>query len=140
MLGKNVPPDTCFSAGARHAIGAPSLHQRLAIRLLIEADLYHVHAHIEAEYRAREGERRAPLSRAGLGSEPLDAGLLVVEGLSYGRIGFVAARRAHPLVFVVDLGRRIESPLQPARPIERGGTPLAVDLPVRFGDFDRAFR
>src|SRR5271167_528948 len=102
MLGKDVPPGACFSARARHALGTPSLHQRLAVRLLLKTHFHHVDANVEAKHGARKGERRAPLSSAGLGSEPLDAGLLVVEGLSYGRVGFVAARRAYSLVFVVD--------------------------------------
>src|SRR6516162_2920876 len=105
MFCEDAPPGICFAARARHALGAPSFHHRLAIGLLIEADAYHVHAHIEAEYRTREGERRAPLPGAGLGGKSLDASVFVVEGLSYRRVGFVAARRAHPFIFVVDPGR-----------------------------------
>src|SRR6516164_2165166 len=126
MFCEDAPPGICFAARARHALGAPSFHHRLAIRLLIEADPYHVHAHVEAEYRTREGERGAPLPGAGLGGKSLDASVLVVKGLGYGGVGFVAARRAHPFIFVVDPCRRIERPLQSARSIEWRGPPLAV--------------
>src|SRR6516162_101848 len=87
MFCEDAPPGICFAARARHALGAPSFHHRLAIRLLIEADPYHVHAHVEAEYRTREGERGAPLPGAGLGGKSLDASVLVVKGLGYGSGG-----------------------------------------------------
>src|SRR5271166_4930717 len=127
MFGKDAPPGMRFAAWARHALSTPSLHHRLAVRLLLEAYLHHIDAHIETEHGARVGERGAPLPGAGLGGEPLDAGLLVVKGLGYGGVGFVAARRAHPFVFVIDPGGRIERPLQPARSIERRRAPLTVD-------------
>src|SRR6516162_9325199 len=138
MFCEDASPSTCFSAGARHALSAPSLHQRFAIRLLVEAHFHHINAYIEAEHRACKGERRTPLPGAGLGGEPLHTSLLVVKRLGYGGVGFVAARRPHPFVFVVDPGGRIERPLQATRPIERRRTPLTIDFAYWFGDLNRA--
>src|SRR6516165_6144366 len=127
MFCEDAPPGICFAARARHALAAPSFHHRLAIGLLIEADPYHVHAHIEAEYRTREGERGAPLPGTGLRGKSLDASVLIVKGLGYSGVVFVAARRTHPFIFVVDLGRSIERPLESACPIKWRGPPLTVD-------------
>src|SRR6516225_6266585 len=138
MFSEDTPAGICFSARARHAFGTPSLHQRLAVRLLLETDFDHIDAHIEAEYNACKGERRAPLAGTGLGGEPRDTGLLVVKGLGHRGVGFVTSGGAHPFVFVIDLGGGIERPLQPARPIERRRSPLTVDFADRLGDFDRA--
>src|SRR6202030_3749812 len=38
MLRQILPPGICFLTGARDALGAPSLHQRLAVGLLLETD------------------------------------------------------------------------------------------------------
>src|SRR6516225_10371087 len=138
MFREDAPPRICFRARARHALSTPGLHQRLAVRFLLEAHFHHIDAYIEAKHGARKGERRAPLPGAGLGGESLDAGLLVVKGLGHSGVGFVAARWAHPFVFVVDPGGRIERPLQPARPIERRWPPLTVDFADWFGDLDHA--
>src|SRR6516165_6559253 len=131
MFGKDAPPSACFGARACHALSTPSLHQRFAVRLLLETHFHHIDAYVEAEYGACKGERRAPLPRAGLGGEPLDTGLITVKGLGDGGVGFVATCRAHPFVFVVDPGRRIECPLQPARSTKRGRPPLTIDFADR---------
>src|SRR5882762_11287185 len=103
MFLQDAPPGICFAARARDALGTPSLHQSLAVRLLLEAHLHHVDAHVETKHRAREGERRTPLPGAGLGREPPDAGFLVIKGLSHGGVRLVAASWAHPFIFIVDL-------------------------------------
>ena len=46
----------------------------------------------------------------------------------------MGAGRAHPFVLVVDVGRGIEGALPSARPVERAGPPLSVDLPDVAGD------
>src|SRR6516165_8949668 len=138
MFSEDTPAGICFSARARHAFGTPSLHQRLAVRLLLEADFDHIDTHVETKHSARKGKCRAPLAGTGLGGEPRDASLFVVKGLGYRGVWFVAAGGAHPFVFVIDFGGGIERSLQPARPIKRRRSPLAVDFADRLGDFDRA--
>ncbi len=104
---------------ARDAAGAVGLHQRPAIRLLVVRHAHHEHLHVDAEERAREGERRPPLARAGLGGDLPDAGLPVVEGLRHRGVRLVAAGRAHALVLVVDAGRRLQRLLEAAGAVER---------------------
>ena len=125
-------------ARAGDAGRAVGLHQRPAIGLLIVRDPDHVDLDLEAEQRAGEGERRAPLAGAGLGGELLHPRLLVVEGLRDGGVGLVAAGRADALVFVKDAGRRAERLLQVAGAIERRRPPHAIDVAHRPGDLDFA--
>ena len=128
-----------LGAGAGNAGRAPGLHQRLAVRLLVEAGLHHEDAHLQPEQRAGEGQRGAPLAGAGFGREPFHAGFLVVEGLRNGSVRLVAAGRADAFILVVDPGRGAERTLQPPCAEQRGGAPLPVDLAHRTGDFDFAF-
>jgi hypothetical protein len=123
-------------ARARHDLGAEGLHQDAPIRLLLIGDLDHVDLALQAEEAAGLRQGRAPLAGAGLGRQARDALLLVVVRLRDGRVGLVAARRAHALVLVVDVGRRIERLLEPARAIERRGPPQAQDVPHLVGDLD----
>ena len=58
--------------------------------------------------RARERERGAPLARARLRREPVDAGLLVRVRLRHGGVRLVRARGRDALVLVVDARRRLE--------------------------------
>ena len=94
--------------------------------------------HLEAEQRAGEGQRRAPLAGAGLGAELLDAGLGVVPGLRHGGVGLVAAGGRDAFVLVVDLGRRAQRLLQAVGADQRGRPPQLEDLAHRLGDRDLA--
>ncbi len=125
---------------AWHAAGAVGLHQRSPVRLLVVRHAHHEDLHVDAEQGAGEGQRRAPLARAGLGGDLPDAGFLVVEGLGHRRVRLVAARRAHALVLVVDAGGRLERLLEAARAEQRRRTPLPVDVAHGPGDLDLALR
>ena len=96
-------------------VGAPGLHQDAAVGLLVVADAHHVDRRTHVEDRAGHGQRAAPLARAGLGGDALDALHLVVVGLRDGGVGLVAAGRADALVLVVDVRRGVERLLQFAR-------------------------
>ena len=122
----------------RQAARAEGLHERAPVRLLVVRDAHLKHQHLEAEQVAREGQRRAPLARTGLGRQALDARLLVVERLRDGGVRLVRARRAHALVLVEDLRGRTQDLLQPVRAIQRRGTPEPVDLAHRLGDLHLA--
>ncbi len=102
-------------ARARDAGRAVGLHQRPPIGLLLIGDLDHVDLDLEPEQGAGEGERGAPLARAGLGRELRHAFLLVVEGLRDRGVGLVAAGRADALVFVEDARGGAERLLQTPR-------------------------
>ena len=63
------------------------LHHQAAVGLLVVADAHHVDSHSRPKMRAGEGQRAAPLAGAGLGGQPLDAGLAVVVGLGTAVLG-----------------------------------------------------
>ena len=115
---------------------APHLHHRAAVGLLVVARADHEHLALHAHQPAGEGERRAPLPRAGLGREPAHALLAVVVGLRHRRVGLVRARRRGALVLVVDVRRGIELALEAARPVQRRRAPQLVDLAHLVGDLD----
>src|SRR5262249_15200942 len=120
---EDLLPRLRVGAGTRHDLGAPRLHHDATIRLLLVRDLHHVDLALEAEQRAGERERRAPLAGAGLGAEPRDAFLLVVVRLRHGRVRLVAAGRADALVLVVDPRRSVEALLESPRADERSRPP-----------------
>ena len=121
---------------ARHAARAERLHERAAVRLLVVRDPHHEDLDLDAEERAGERERRAPLPGAGLGRDPLDALALVVERLRDRGVRLVAARRRDAFVLVVDARGRLERVLEPAGAVERRGPPLAVDVAHLLGNRD----
>jgi hypothetical protein len=119
---------------------APSLHDHAPVGLLVVAHAHHIDGAIHLEHAAGQSQRTAPLTGAGFRGQPADAFAFVVVGLGYGGVGFVTARRADSLVFVVNVRRRIERFLQPSRAIERRGPPqlvnienLSRDVNFRFG-------
>ena len=127
----------CVSVGrARDDLRAPQLDHRAPERLLLVRDANHVHLALEADQLARERERASPLTGAGLGREPRPALLLVVVRLRHGGVRLVAAGRADALVLVEDARLRSHSLLEPARPVERRGTPEAVHVEDLLGDLD----
>ena len=116
--------------------GAPALHHRAPVGLLVVARADHVDDALEPEQAAGERERRAPLAGAGLGGEPLDAGLLVGVGLRDRAVRLVRAGRRDALVLVVDARRGIELALEPVRAEERSRPPQPVDLAHGLRDLD----
>ena len=115
---------------------AERLHHDPAVRLLVvgRADLPHLA--LEAEQRAGEGQRGAPLAGAGLGGELPDPGLGVVVRLRHGGVRLVRAGGRDALVLVVDPRRRAERLLQPVRPVQRRRPPQPVDVEHLVGDVD----
>ena len=84
----------------------------------------------------REGDRRAPLSGAGLGGQVLDALFVVVVGLRHGGVGFVRTRGRHAFVLEKDLRGRSEGLFQPRRAHERRRAPYPVNLLHLLGNVD----
>ena len=80
-------------AGRADDLGAPALHHRPPVGLLVVAGADHVDQAVEIEQAAGQRQGRAPLARTGLGYEPPHAGLLVGVGLRDGAVGLVRSRR-----------------------------------------------
>ena len=108
---------------ARHDLAPPCADHRAPVGLLVVGRPHHVDLALEPEQLAGERQRRAPLAGAGLGGEPCDPLLAVVEGLGHRRVRLVAARRAHALVLVEDAAGGPERLLQAER---RGGAGWAA--------------
>ena len=113
---------------ARHDLAPPCADHRAPVGLLVVGGPHHVDLALELEQLAGECERRAPLAGAGLGGEPRDPLLAVVEGLGHRRVRLVAARGLHALVLVEDAAGGPERLLQAEGAVERGGPPHRVDL------------
>ena len=129
-------PASVVSLGERSTRGAPALHHRPPVGLLVVAGPDHVDHALQPEQAAGHRQRRAPLAGAGLGHQPLDPGLLVRVGLGDRAVWLVRAGRRDALVLVVDLGRGIELALEAVGPVQRRGPPQLVDLAHRLGDLD----
>ncbi len=120
---------------ARMGGGAERLHHDPPVRLLAVGDADHEDLALEAVELRRVGERRAPLTGAGLGRDALAPVLRAVERLRHGRVGLVRARRAAALVLVVDAHA-----LEPERLLEALGAhqrrrpPDAIRRAHLFGD------
>ena len=134
MLLQDVASRLREVGGAGVDLRAVGLHHDSPVGLLVVADADHVDRAVEAHHAAGEGDGRAPLARAGLGGQAPDALLAVVVGLRDGGVRLVAARGAHALVLVVDVGRGVERLLQAAGAEQGGRAPEAVDLPHLFGN------
>ncbi len=132
VLSEDLPPDLRSLAGARVDVGSVELHHHPPVGLLLVADADHVDLDFDVEEGAAEGERRAPLARAGLGGEPLDALPHVVVGLGDRRVGLVAPRRAGALVLVVYPGRCLQGFLEAPRPINGRRPVETVHVPYLF--------
>jgi hypothetical protein len=137
-LGQDPPTVRRRRARAGDDLGPVGLHEDPSIRLLVVARPNHVDLDLEAEDRPGEGERASPLPRPGLGREPPHPFLAVEEGLGEGGVRLVAAGRTHALVLVVDVGRRIEGPLEAPSPVERRRPIEGVGLANRLRDLDLA--
>ena len=138
MRGEDLFAGLGLVRGRGDAARAVALHQRAPVGLLLEADLDHVDVDLQPEQAAGERERRTPLAGAGLGRDPADAFLPVVVGLGDGGVRLVGAGGADAFVFVVDLRRRIEEALEPARAVQRRRPPQPVDVADLVRDRDRA--
>ncbi len=136
VLGENGAAALGLVRRRGDAAGAIGLHQRAAIRLLIIGDAHLEHGDVDAEQRAGERQRRAPLPGAGFGRQLLDAGLLVVPGLRHGGVGLVRARGRDAFILVVDLRRGIERLFETARTHQRRGTPQLEHVADRIGNLD----
>mmetsp|Transcript_60523 Transcript_60523/g.162358 ORF Transcript_60523/g.162358 Transcript_60523/m.162358 type:complete len:383 (-) Transcript_60523:921-2069(-) len=77
----------------RVASGAPRLHHRAAIGLLVVGDLHLKHFDRDVEDLARKRQRAPPLPSPGLRTQLLRPRLLVVECLRNRRVGLVTAGR-----------------------------------------------
>ena len=127
-----------FGGRRGQAARAIGFHHGAAVGLLVVRHAHLEHQHLQIEQRARERQRGAPLARAGLGGQALDAGLLVVESLRDRGVGLVAAGGAHALVLVEDFGGRAQGFFEPVRAEQRRGAPELVDLAHGLGDLDLA--
>src|SRR3954451_20785095 len=120
--------------------GAPRLHHRAPVGLLVVARADHEDLALEPEQRARERQRRAPLARTGLGRELAYARARVLVGLRHGGVGLVRTRGRDALVLVVDARRRIELGLEAPGAVERRWAPELVGLAHLLGDLDLRLR
>ena len=116
--------------------GTVGLHHDAPVGLLTVGYADHVDRAVHPELPAGQGERGAPLARAGLGGQASDTLLPVVEGLRDSRVRFVGSRWAHALILVEDVGRGIQELLQASGTEERSRTPKAVDLTHLVGNRD----
>ncbi len=108
--------------------GAPGLHHRAPVRLLVVGGADHPDLAVDAVLGAGEGQRAAPLAGAGLGGEPLGALGRVVVRLRDRGVRLVRPGRGHALVLVVNPRRGVQRLFQPVRPVQRGGPPQPVDV------------
>ncbi len=136
VLGEHAPAGRRDVRRARMDRRPVRLHQHLAIRLLVVGGAHHPHLQVDAEQRAGEGQRAAPLACSGLGGQFRDALGGVVVGLRHRGVRLVRAGRAAALVLVVDPGRRAEFLLEPARAVQRSWPPEPVDVEDILGNRD----
>ena len=128
-----------FVRRRRDAPRAVGLHQRAAVRLLVDSDTRTMNTWTSSPNSVpANASDAAPLARAGLGGQTLDAGFLVVERLRHRGVRLVAAGRADALVLVVDVRRRLQHLLEPPRAVQRRRPPLPVDVAHRAGNLDLA--
>ena len=118
---------------------ARALRDNKPMALLI-ADLDHIDIAFQAEKLAGQGERRTPLTGAGLSGQAFGASHLVEIGLGNRGVGLVAAGGAGAFVFVVDVRRCLERLLEAHCPQQRCWAPQRVNVAYGLGDFDPPFR
>ena len=123
---------------ARHDLTAPQLDQRAPVGLAVVRGAHHVDLDLEAEQRARVGQRRAPLPRPRLGREPRHALRLGVPGLRDRRVRLVRAGRRDALVLVEDARARPQRTLEAEGAHQRRRAPHRVDLAHLVRDRDEA--
>lgn len=134
VLGEDLPAHGGGLGGGGGHGRAVDLHDLPPKGLLLVAHLHHVHLAIEAEVAAGHGQGRAPLARAGLGGDALQALLLGVVSLGHGGVQLVAAGGVVALELVVDLGGGLELLLQAVGPDQGRGPVHAVEAQNVLGD------
>ena len=139
IVGQSAASRVGQRAGRGDHLGSPRVHQQLAVRFLLVADLDHEDFQVEAEVLAGQRDGRTPLSAARFGRQVLDALFGVVVGLRQGRVGLVRAGGRDAFVLEIDLRRRVERPFQRIGPHERRTAPDAVEVAHLVGDVDEAF-
>ena len=121
--------------GLECTVRAERLHHDAPVGLLPVRDADHEDLALEPVELRRVGERRAPLTGAGLGRDALAPVLRAVERLRHGGVRLVRARRADALVLVVDAhALEAERPLEAIGAHERRRAPDAVGLAHLRGD------
>ena len=136
MFGEHLPADGGGVRRRRDDLRAVHLHDRATLRLLLVGAAHHIDGEIESEITARHAERRAPLPRARLGGESLEPLLFCVVRLRDRAVELMAAAGVVTLELVIDLGRRVEIPLEAVRPDQRRGTVHLVEISDLVGDGD----
>ena len=116
--------------------GAVDLHDLPAEGLLLIGALDHEDPAVQPQVPAGHGQGGAPLARAGLGGDALEALLLGVVGLGDGGVELVGAGGVVALEFVVDVGRGLELLLQAVGPDQGGGAVHLVEVPDLLGDLE----
>jgi len=86
---QNLASGLCRIAGRRYHVGAPRIHQQLAIGLLVVAYLDHVDPQVDIEILACQSHCTAPLSASGLRREVFYALLGIVVCLRDCGVGLV---------------------------------------------------
>ena len=107
------------------AIGA---HDLSAERLLLVGALDHKHFQVESQIRARHAQRRAPLSRAGLGCDAGEPLLLGVIRLRDGGVQLMRTGGVVALKLIIDLRGRLELFLQTVGAHQRRGAVHLVEI------------
>ena len=129
-----VKPRAGQRAGGTMHGGAPGLHHRAAVGLLVVGGADHEDLAVQPEQRAGERQGGSPLARARLGHQPPHTGAGVLVGLRDSRVRLVRAGRRDSLVLVVDVRRRIERRLEPPGAEQRRRPPALVDVADLIGD------
>ena len=119
--------------GHARAVGA---HDLAPERLLLIADLDHIHLAVQPQVRARHGQRRAPLTRAGLGGHALESLLLGVIRLCDGGVQLVRAGGVVALKFIVNFRRCLQLFFQTVCPHQRRRTVHLVKIADLLRDGD----
>ena len=133
---QNPPPGLRQLRGARHDVGAVGLHHDAPVRLLVVADLHHVHHALEPHETARARQRAAPLTGPRFGRESLHPLLFVDVRLDERGIQLVAADRADMFRLVVNVRRRVEHGLECFCSEHRCGTVQAIEVPHLVGNLN----
>ena len=128
MLLQNLAADVRRLRRRGRYLRAVGAHDLAAERLLLIGYLHHVHVAVQPQIRARHGQRRAPLARAGLGGHALQTLILGVVRLRDGGIQLVAAAGVVALKFVINFRRRVQLLFKAVRARQRRGTVHLVEV------------
>ena len=130
------PSGVGIIARARHDLTSPCANHGAPVWFLFIADAYHVDLQLKTEHCASKAQSASPLSRAGLGCQPLDAGDLVVVCLCQGGVELVTSGGTDSFVLVIDFGRRVKCAFKLRCANERRRSECSVRRPYFIGDFN----